>query len=144
MDDVETLIQSFRQGGYRITPQRLAVFQVLGRGELDHPTAEQVCEQVRARLPETSQATVYNTLRELVRLGRLRRLDLGEGVYRYDLHTHTHAHMLCLECGQVFDGPEKNPAEPSVVAGFQVVQSEHTYYGYCRDCRKTSAGRARV
>jgi len=52
------------RAGQKLTPQREAVFQVILERE-DHPTASDIFEAARQRLPTISYATVYNSLRYL-------------------------------------------------------------------------------
>lgn len=50
-----------------------------------------------------SIATVYNTLNLLVEAGLVRRINLGDGVARYERITATnnHHHLICTRCGKV-------------------------------------------
>src|SRR5947199_105517 len=61
----ESLRVALEAAGRRCTPQRLAVFEALGRAS-HHPTAEEVYESVRGVLPKISLATVYKALEAFV------------------------------------------------------------------------------
>ena len=61
----QDLVVTFKQHGYKMTPQRRAILEAITAAE-SHPSAEQLYEVVRESMPDTSRATVYNTLRELV------------------------------------------------------------------------------
>src|SRR2546430_6075426 len=65
-------------GGFRLTPQRQQVYQVL-LGERDHPTAEEVFIRAKRRTPDISMATVYNCLTALVKCGLVRPASLERG-----------------------------------------------------------------
>ena len=78
MQSVTALAESFRQKGLKITPQRRLIFEALV-GDHSHPTADDVYQRVVPALPNISRTTVYNTLGELVALGELVEIDLGEG-----------------------------------------------------------------
>ena len=67
MTSLGLLHEQFRAQGYRLTPQRRAIIQVL-LGDHAHPTAEQIFGHVQTLMPDMSHATVYNTLRELVKI----------------------------------------------------------------------------
>jgi Fe2+ or Zn2+ uptake regulation protein len=136
MKRYEKLVQAFKEHGYKMTPQRRAILEAIA-GSLSHPTAEQIHEVVRERMPDTSLATVYNTLRELVSIEEARELDLGDGVRRYEVSLHEHAHAVCINCGRVQDiegdfgklrslFPRRN--------GFTPVRYAMTIYGYCPRC----------
>src|SRR5215510_14263225 len=93
--------------GQKLTPQRDAVFQVIRERE-DHPTASDIFEAARKRLPTISYATVYNSLRYLKEAGLVHEINFGDGASRYDRETERHDHAICSECGRMvdFDLPE--------------------------------------
>jgi Fe2+ or Zn2+ uptake regulation protein len=136
VSSLDQLCEQFRTQGYRVTPQRRAIVQVL-LDDLTHPTAEQVFQRVRGTMPDMSPATVYNTLRELVKMGALQELDLGLGERYYDLDTPDHAHLVCIGCGRVEDVPYDDKAltlAPEHRHGFQIVSCQITFRGYCPAC----------
>ena len=61
---------------HRLTPQREAVFQVILERE-DHPTASDIFEAAKRRLPGISYATVYNSLRYLKEAGLVLEINFG-------------------------------------------------------------------
>lgn len=136
----ERLLHRLRERGLRITPQRRAVVQSLS-GEHVHLTAEQIHASARALVPEVSLATVYNTLNELVSMGEITELHVGDGSARYDPKVGPdHHHLICTGCGLMFD------VEPSGMAGLglasdqqhgmQVETVEVTFRGLCPDCQR--------
>jgi Fe2+ or Zn2+ uptake regulation protein len=71
-DQLRAFEQRCRENGFPLTIQRRVILEcVLQRH--DHPTADQIHEEVRARVPEISRTTVYRTLEALVQLGAIRR-----------------------------------------------------------------------
>ncbi len=135
MSRFEELVQKFKQHGYKMTPQRRAILEVLTEG-IHHPTAEQIYEQVKEHLPDISLATIYNTLHELTELQELRELDLGHGVRHYDISPEDHAHQVCLICGRIEDIPADFEAVKSLLQcseGFHPMRYAVTIYGYCAD-----------
>jgi Fe2+ or Zn2+ uptake regulation protein len=98
------LRQALERAGWRFTRQRAAVFAYL-RGVDCHPTAEQVFQAVRERLPHISLATVYKALDALVAAGLANRLGGGVGPARYDGRCEAHYHLRCQRTGQVRDLP---------------------------------------
>jgi Fe2+ or Zn2+ uptake regulation protein len=134
---VTTLVETFRQKGLKITPQRRLIFQALV-GDHSHPTAEDVYQHIVSELPDISRTTVYNTLRELVAQGELVAIDLGEGKTRYDTNTGPHHHLICTSCHAVmdlhqdFDGLELLPEE---ARGYRILRNQVTFYGRCPDCQ---------
>jgi Fe2+ or Zn2+ uptake regulation protein len=139
VQSVEVLVTLFRQQGYKITPQRRAIFEVLIQDD-SHPTAEDIYQRVLAVMPDISRTTVYNTLRELVALGELLEVEnASEGGTRYDTNADQHHHLLCLRCHRLvdvshdFDGLDLAPGE---TAGYRIVRHQVTFYGFCPQCQQ--------
>ncbi|TMQ33609.1 MAG: transcriptional repressor [Planctomycetota bacterium] len=102
----EQLRQALESAGWRFTRQRAAVFDYLSSVE-SHPTAEEVYDAVRRRLPRISLATVYKALEALVECRLADKLTANEGPARYDCHSEAHYHLRCLKTGEVRDLPTR-------------------------------------
>ena len=89
-------------GEQKLTPQRDAVLQVILARE-DHPTANEIFEAARQRLPTISYATVYNSLRYLKEAGFVHEIKFGDSASRYDRETDRHDHAICNSCGKLVD-----------------------------------------
>ena len=89
-------------GQQKLTPQRDAVLQVILARE-DHPTANEIFEAARQRLPTISYATVYNSLRYLKGAGLVHEIKFGDSASRYDRETDRHDHAICNSCGKLVD-----------------------------------------
>ncbi|MFN3929590.1 MAG: Fur family transcriptional regulator, partial [Thermoflexus sp.] len=90
-----------RERGYRVTPQRLMVLEVLRTAE-QHMTAEEIHSVLQKRYPGVDLSTVYRTLRLFVQLGLLEQHELGGGRRVYEWRTHPdHGHFLCERCGRL-------------------------------------------
>jgi len=101
MPHCQALIQTLRQQGLRITPQREMIIEALAHQE-GHVTAESIFEAVQTRTRSINIATVYRTLDMLVERGLANRADLGNGRLVYVTRQHwPHMHLLCRACGQV-------------------------------------------
>ena len=124
----------------KLTPQREAVFQVIQERE-DHPTASDIFEAARLRLPTISYATVYNSLRYLKAAGLVLEINFGDSASRYDRETHRHDHAICNDCGKLvdFDLPEAAKLMQAAArkSGFKPVSIHLTLRGHCPDCRQT-------
>lgn len=113
--DHDTLRAALEAAGLRCTPQRLAVYDQLGR-ELCHPTAEELFHAVRLTIPKISLATVYKALEALVEIGAASRLTGADGTAsaRYDARSEEHYHFRCLHTGSVYDLPTR--FDPTLVS----------------------------
>jgi Fur family ferric uptake transcriptional regulator len=138
------LIAALRQLGYRITPQRALVLEVL-QTSAEHVTAEQIYEQVRAREPYVNVATVYRTLDLLDELGLVCRADLGDGQATYASASHgPHLHLVCRRCGRVVEADHRlaEPLETGLLEryGFEADLHHFAISGFCAECRDISLG----
>lgn len=134
---VEEFRQLLAREGYRVTPQRLAIYEALV-AEPTHPSAEELYRRVRERYPMISPATVYNTLQLLVRLGLATELGF-HGETRYDGNPRPHANVLCLHCQRIHDVDEELLeqvfASVRQRSGFLLLGQRHEFVGLCPDCQ---------
>lgn len=91
MIDDKKITDMFREKGLRVTPQRLVTYRTLW--DLRHPSAEEVIEEVRNRIPAITVATVYNTLECLVEAGLVAKVFSPDNKMYFDADTHPHQHL---------------------------------------------------
>ena len=125
-------------GGRALTPQRLAVLEVVLASE-EHLTANEIFEAARRRLPAISFATVYNSLKYLKEAGLVREINFGKASSRYDRETGRHDHALCSRCGRLvdFDLPETPQMLRAAArrSRFKPESIHLTLVGVCPDCQ---------
>jgi Fe2+ or Zn2+ uptake regulation protein len=136
----EQLIDRLRDRGWRLSAQRRVVAEVL-EGDNVHLSAEEIYQQARQRLDEISQATVYNTLRELVAMQELRVVAVDDGVKRYDPNVVTaHHHLVCTNCQALQDvhpvGDDRLGLDQQERFGFIVTGVEIVFKGVCPACQR--------
>ncbi len=124
-----------------MTKQRVAVLQVL-RSDMCHHTAEEVFLLAREIMPGISRATVYNNLHALENEGFIRRISGDGGPDRYDNSYIPHGHLICTECGGVFDitVPELEIKLQTAI-GSKPESYELKVKGVCRECYAARDGR---
>jgi len=125
--------------GEKLTRQRDAVLQVIRERE-DHPTANEIFQAARLRLPTISNATVYNSLRYLKEAGLVHEIKFGDSASRYDRETDRHDHAICNDCGKLVDFDLPQAADLMQAAArksrFKPESVHLTLRGLCPDCRK--------
>jgi len=98
------LREVLRKAGLRSTGPRIAVLRWLSRSSspVSHPELfEALAEEGFDR------ATLYRNLVDLAEVNIVRRTDLGDHVWRYELrssedgHVVEHPHFVCTDCGEV-------------------------------------------
>ena len=137
MDDQE-LFALFRRNGYKVTPQRLAIYNFLNSRE-DHPTAEQIYQALKNDYPTISLGTVYKTLDLLEELGLVQKLGFTEDRVRYDPDMGLHINIVCTKCGKIYDYKSENVKElwNVIIAdtGIKTKGQRFDLYYECDDCR---------
>jgi len=125
-------------GSRRITKQRKIILEELRKLQT-HPTADELYEKVRSRLPRISLGTVYRNLEYMASCGMIKKLNIDERQKRFDGETVNHYHIICLDCGSVDDlfidfsiNPDELLKEktPYRVDGYELVFS-----GLCPKCK---------
>ena len=107
-------------------------------GRRDHPTAEQIYQDLRRNDPKLSMGTVYRNLSLLVDLGEISRVTVGEGPDHFDGRTQRHGHFICRRCQKVTDvyleGTESLLKEAADLQDRVVDEIIIHLYGLCREC----------
>jgi Fur family ferric uptake transcriptional regulator len=134
--------QTLRDQGYRLTPQRNLIWEVL-RDARRHLTAEEVTAEVRSTLPDVNVSTVYRTLELLVSLDLVVETHLEGVACYYEVSPEpTHHHFVCTACGSVghFGDELLTPVHDELTTrSFEVSQIQVTAFGLCQDCRTAAA-----
>jgi Fur family ferric uptake transcriptional regulator/Fur family peroxide stress response transcriptional regulator len=139
-EDARTRLEArLREAELRLTPQRFAVLEYLGRAE-GHPTADQIATEINRRFPRASRATVYNTLNALRDAGLVREVTHGDdAASRYESNVEPHHHFVCRVCGRLEDVPAEAFAAPERVrleGGHEVETFEIVMRGVCGKCKR--------
>lgn len=128
---------TLREQGYRLTPQRNLIWEVL-RGAGRHMTADEVAAEVRRTLPDVNVSTVYRTLELLVSLDLVVETRLEGSACYYEVSPEpTHHHSVCTRCGAVghFADELLAPVRAELSGqGFAVDNIQVTAFGLCSPC----------
>ncbi|TMN22860.1 peroxide-responsive transcriptional repressor PerR [Lentibacillus cibarius] len=141
---LQEAINTLKESGVRITPQRHAVLEYLLHSTI-HPTADDIYKALESKFPNMSVATVYNNLRVLRETGLVRELTYGDSSSRYDYNSSEHYHIICEVCGKIedFHYPILDEVESLAeqVTGFDVSHHRMEIYGTCESCQKTETAK---
>ncbi|MCW5980384.1 MAG: transcriptional repressor [Bryobacteraceae bacterium] len=141
--DFQRQAEICRSHALSLTVQRRSVLEELA-GRSDHPTADDVFEAVRRRLPEISRTTVYRVLETLVRVGVARRVCHPGSAARYETRMRRHHHLVCLQCEAMIDLDDPSldglPL-PNPSSGFRIEDYSIQFRGICPECIKRGSVR---
>ncbi len=117
--------------------RQLEVIWEAVKGEMSHPTADQIYERVRKHMPHISLGTVYRNLQKLAADGKLQVLTI-ERTQHFDPLLEKHPHFICESCGKVYDVTLDRSDEAAPVlspdTGFTVTSHQLSLYGTCEMC----------
>jgi len=138
------LKKMLKERGYKLTPQRQAVLDIIVKHDGEHLSPEEIYDLVKETQPEIGLATVYRTLLLLDDMGLVYKLNLDDGLTRYELNNqkedHRHHHLICMGCKKIFEVQEDllDNLEEQILRKnkFKVVDHKVKFYGYCEDCSK--------
>lgn len=139
---VHKLAEMLKSKKLKVTPQRLAIFNML-YNTTSHPSAETIYRSLQETHPTMSLATVYKTLDALQKAGLIQQLNVGEDSFRYDANVHSHPHIVCLDCNQVFDLESEILTDLrhkiSSDTDFDLISEKVYLYGTCPECKAKNA-----
>jgi Fur family peroxide stress response transcriptional regulator len=135
----ERMIARLKEGGHRITPQRMAVLNILAES-MGHPGVEDIYQKIKPNFPSTSIATVYKTLALLKDIGEVFEIEFSDGFNRYDGNKpYPHPHLICVGCKEILD-PEvtemKGLSEKvASKTGYRILSHRLDLFGLCPKCQ---------
>ncbi|MBI4300578.1 MAG: transcriptional repressor [Chloroflexi bacterium] len=136
---IEGWVEEIESSSRKVSPATRAVLEAVAVRD-GHFRAEEIVDVI----PSIGRATVYRTLRLMVKLGLLCRVLLADGSMEYILSRQGHHHhLVCIECGSVADifGCDVTDLIERVSreSSYQVVGHRIEIYGRCQTCRTDRA-----
>ena len=140
MDPQSEYVDRLRPPGGRRSSKRDLIVNVFLQQD-GHLSADDLVDVVRRDGRKISRATVYRTLQWMVEAGIARKVDFGEGRFRFE-HSYGHPrhfHLICKSCNQssefLSSDIEGLIEEISSARGFEARESVVQIYGMCDACR---------
>lgn len=131
-------ISQLRNQGFRVTPQRLAILEILQESDT-HLTPAEIYQRAKHKLPSINEATVYRSLDFLTRQGLLLCAHMGSGRVEYEFAS-AHHHLVCQRCGYAKEIThtvlESVYRKLEGLSGFKLDTSHLTFFGLCPNCQQ--------
>lgn len=126
-----------RKADLKVTPARLAVIKYLE--SVKNPTdVDTIIESVEKK-ENVDPATIYRIINTFFEKGIIKRIELGEGKYRYEIAGNHHHHLICTNCGRIEDieGEYLKDMENKIRSkrGFLVKSHSLEFFGLCKNCQ---------
>ncbi|WP_244949109.1 Fur family transcriptional regulator [Mariniblastus fucicola] len=137
-NEFEAIKQAIRDAGLRATPARIATLKLL-HGASSPLTHAEVSEELHDL--GVDKATVFRNLNDMATAGLLRRTELGDRAWRFELVSDAddehgaHPHFVCVDCGTVscMDQIKLTAGSMRLSKEFGDV-TEILLRGHCKDC----------
>lgn len=130
----ESLLQELKKRKIRLSHQRLKVLEYLCN-TLNHPTADQIYNDLQRDIPTLSKTTVYNSLYTLISAGLVRVINIEDHETRYDIITENHGHFKCTSCGSIFNfAIDFECFSTDDLEGYQIDDRNVYFKGICPKC----------
>jgi len=140
-------LSKIKPSGGKRSSKREQIVNVFLRQE-GHLSADDLVDLIRKEDHRISRATVYRTLQWMVDAGIARKVDFGEGRFRFE-HSYRqprHFHLICKTCHRSFEflssDIESLVEEVASARSFTASQSVVQIYGTCEECRTGRAGQS--
>lgn len=135
-----TDVDGLRPAGSKHSSKRDSILDVFLQHE-GHLSADDLYDLVRRGDRQISRATVYRALQWMVEAGIARKVDFGEGRFRFE-HSYRHPrhfHLICQSCNRssefLSSDIEALVEEIASARNFSARQSVLQIYGTCGECR---------
>jgi Fur family transcriptional regulator, ferric uptake regulator len=123
----------------RLTTQRQVILEELSKVKT-HPTASELYDMVRKRLPRIGLGTVYRNLELMAENGLILKIEVGGTQKRFDATTEDHYHIRCSLCGRVddIDVPvmEELATQAANSSAYLILGHHVEFTGICSACRQ--------
>ena len=128
---------NLRAQGFRLTPQRLTILEVLSKSQC-HLTPAEIFERASQTLPGLTEPTVYRTLSFLAENGLVLIAHVGNGQLVYEYADRKHHHLICRGCHKMLDVDHTVLCDLyqkiEQQTGFKIDSLHVTFFGLCPDC----------
>lgn len=143
MGEISKFLDTLRPDGGRRSNKRDLIVNVFLRQE-GHLSADDLVDLIHVENKHIGRATVYRALRWMVDAGIARKVDFGEGRFRYE-HSYLHPkhfHLICKSCNEssefLSSDIESLIDEVSVERNFTIEKTVVQIYGTCKACNEGS------
>lgn len=125
-----------KQAGLKTTQPRLKILNILENSSARHLTADDIYKHLLETNEQIGLATIYRVLTQFESAGLVIRHNFESASAVFELNDAAHHdHMVCIECGRVFEfvdrGIEQRQREAASKVGFVMQDHSLHLYGVC-------------
>jgi len=135
---ISGLCERLKKAGYKLTPARRAVIEVLESNH-DHLSHNEILNEGQKLYARLSRATVYRTMETLVELNLVRSIYLNDPTQRFMSAAGGHHHLICTKCDAVLEFEhctvDQLSRELAEKFNFQIRNHLLEFQGLCENCQ---------
>lgn len=139
MQNIHSYSKELNKLNLKATPARIAVLSLLE--STDKPLdISSIIDYLESRKIEADPATIFRIINAFTDKGLTKRIEFGEGKFRYELSTkEDHHHLVCNKCGGIEDISDCNilnlEKDIEKKKGFTVISHSLEFFGICKNCQ---------
>ena len=122
----------------RPSPVRDALRAIFERREHRAWSLDELLAEVRSRIGTGDYSSVFRAVAVLEEQGLVERVELGDGLSRYEARGAHHEHVRCDECGRVAEVPgcviDDAAKEIEASTGYRLLGHTLVFSGLCPEC----------
>jgi Fur family transcriptional regulator, ferric uptake regulator len=126
----------------RPSPVRDALEEVFSGHDHKAWSLEELVERVRLTIGAGDYSSVFRAVGVLEGKGHIQRIDLGDGLSRYEARRDHHEHVRCDRCGRVAEVQgcvvEGAAREIERSTGYRLTSHSLVFSGVCPECAVTA------
>jgi Fe2+ or Zn2+ uptake regulation protein len=132
----EEILKIFKEKGIKPSYQRIKIFTYIIE-KMNHPSVDEIYENLNKEIPTLSKTTIYNTLKLFVSKKLLSEVLIEEDEVRYDYFEKPHLHFKCKICKKIYDIYKECPIVECKEVDGHKIEEHHIYLiGICKNCLK--------
>lgn len=136
---IQKMIEISKTKGIKITTPRILIFKELVKNTKNHPSAEDLYQNLKGQIYGLSLSTIYRSLTIFEQLGLVRRIPTPDGKAHYEIANYPHGHFICKSCGRIFDldinqSSLKKEVNKILKEDFEIETCNFLCYGTCKEC----------
>lgn len=101
----------------------------------NHPTAEDIYNNLKEFYPKISLGTIYRNLNILIDIGEITKLTIENNPDRYDYISNEHSHFICTKCSMIFDIEYIPEINHNYFKDIDLLYYSTYFYGFCTKCK---------
>lgn len=131
---MENLVDYLLQNHIKPSYPRLKVLEYLIKNR-NHPTVDQIYQELVQEMPTLSKTTVYNSLNTLIKVNLVQLITIEDNETRYDADISSHGHFKCGVCGKIYDfSIQLKTLETTGLDLFRITEKSVYFKGFCPGC----------